>query len=314
MTKQDIQLGFFEPTIIKRKPTRKAYSYANSKKVGSYLHLGAGLQSSTLVEMMVEGDIPPVDAVIFCDTKDEPGWVYAQVDYLDNRLEHSGIPLIRIARSEGGIVHDLKFSGAGRFASMPLWILNKNGSISILRRQCTKEYKIEPANQLILSRLMDQGLARQLEDKNGRKRIIVERGVYIDSLFGISLDELERAGSRGRPWQKAEYPLINMRMTRLACEKYLIKKGLRVPLKSSCRVCPFHDNAFWRMIRDLYPEDWSHCVEFDHWLRSDERRSTRQMIGLSGQSFLHRSCVPLDEADLGSNDSATIICGQYCMN
>jgi hypothetical protein len=72
------------------------------QKVARFLHLGAGVQSSTLVEMVVEGELEPVDYVLFADTGDEPPWVYKQVVYLTNRLSTVNIPLIITRNSWGG--------------------------------------------------------------------------------------------------------------------------------------------------------------------------------------------------------------------
>ena len=53
----------------------------------SYLGLGAGVQSSTIVEMMVLGLLPKVDLAVFSDLEDEPSYVYRQLNYLEGRLQ-----------------------------------------------------------------------------------------------------------------------------------------------------------------------------------------------------------------------------------
>jgi hypothetical protein len=92
MSKTIQQAGLFDFVPVQeialkeaKKPKRKQTA-AERETVASFLHLGAGVQSSTIVEMIVEGDLPPVDAVIFADTGNEPKWVYEQVDYLKSRL------------------------------------------------------------------------------------------------------------------------------------------------------------------------------------------------------------------------------------
>ena len=55
--------------------------------------------------------------------------------------------------------------------------------------------------------------------------------------------------------------------------------------------CPFHDNRCWRQMRDHDPEAWADAIKLDRALRTGLR-------GIRGEIFLHRSCVPLESADL----------------
>ncbi len=61
-----------------------------------YLGLGAGIQSSAIVEMMVLGILPKVDLAVFSDLEDVPSYVYQQLTYLEGRLQQIGVPLVRL--------------------------------------------------------------------------------------------------------------------------------------------------------------------------------------------------------------------------
>jgi hypothetical protein len=63
--------------------------------------------------------------------------------------------------------------------------------------------------------------------------------------------------------------------------------------------CPFHGNAGWRWIRDHDPDGWAEAVAFDKAIRDGYPHATTQGQQLRGQYFLHRSCRPLDEVELG---------------
>lgn len=115
----------------------------------TYLSLGAGVQSGTLVEMIVEGQLPLIDVAIFADTGDEPDYVYEHVDYLRSRLSGVGIPLETVKK--GNIVKDTQ--GKSRFAAIPVFTVI-DGKVGKLRRQCTREYKIEPIEKLIRQKLL----------------------------------------------------------------------------------------------------------------------------------------------------------------
>lgn len=88
-------------------------------------------------------------------------------------------------------------------------------------------------------------------------------------------------------------PLIKRHMTRNDCLRWLNRHGYPPPPKSACIGCPFDFEAVWRTMRDEDPEVWSDAVAVDRAIRTGLR-------GLRGEVYLHRSEVPLDEADLST--------------
>lgn len=255
----------------------------------TYLSLGAGVQSGTLVEMIVEGKLPPVDLVIFADTGDEPDYVYRYVDYLQSRLSGLNIPFEIV--SNGNIIKDIH-RVKGRFVAIPVFTFT-NGKIGRLRRQCTNEYKILPIEKRIRQKMLELGKAKKY--KNGA--IHVNKGINVIGLLGLSLDEVQRMRPSRIRWIKLEWPLIDLRMTRHDCKLWLQRYGLPIPKKSSCRICPFHNDRHFRDMRDNYPDDWRHVVGIDHFLRSGNSRFSATA---KGALYLHRQCISLDEVDLST--------------
>src|SRR5690606_6623803 len=45
------------------------------------------------------------------------------------------------------------------------------------------------------------------------------------------------------------------------------RNGYPVPMKSACIGCPFHDDRYWRDMRDNRPEEWADAVDFDRQIR-----------------------------------------------
>ena len=278
--------------------------------VGRFLHLGAGIQSSTMAEMIVEGELDRVDAVLFADTGNEPPWVYEQVWYLAGRLAAVNIPLIISMKSTHGIMLDAMQSG--QFASMPLYTMGKNGKPEQMRRQCTRQYKIAPTTDSTLNWLVTRNHAKRIINKNGVASRRVSRQVYIEEWFGISLDEFGRAGrNRGAKWQRAVYPLIERRMKRSDCVQWLKSHGLRVPRKSSCLICPLHDADFWIDIADNYPLLWEVICLFDDWLRSAKGKAQISKK-LKQDAYLHPSCNPLRDKPFLKYQIAPELCGDHC--
>lgn len=84
--------------------------------------------------------------------------------------------------------------------------------------------------------------------------------------------------------------------SRQDCLKYLEERQYPKPPKSACIGCPFHTNAMWRELRDNEPEEWADAVAADRALRTGDGYKMR------GREFMHRSCLPLDQATIDSDD------------
>jgi len=249
------------------------------------LSLGAGVQSTTLLLMMIHGEIPMADHVVFADVGWEPKAVYEHLDYLKGLMANANLPFHIV--SKGNIRNDF-VDGVTRFASMPLHVLNEDGKKAMVRRQCTSEYKIAP---LMKKQRELAGLAKGQRCKEHR----------ITTLIGISLDESQRMRDAAFPWIRNEYPLIDMGITRQDCLDWCEKNGYSRPPRSACIGCPFKSQEEWRALRQM-PEEWADAVAFDEALRKDERINKR----FRGQAFLHASHKPLTEIDLRSNDEKGI--------
>lgn len=253
------------------------------------LSLGAGVQSTALYLLAVDGLIPRPDVAVFADTGWEPASVYAHLDALADVPD--GIPIVRV--SAGNIRRDA-LDPEHRFASMPLFVRNPDGSDGMARRQCTSEYKVKP-------------IKRAVRDLLGYPHPTpVPRGVYADQLIGISRDEVGRVRDSDVRYARNVFPLLDLDgaadgrpgWTRADCQRYLTARGWGSVGKSACIGCPYHGNAEWRRIRDEDPESWADAVAFDAAIRGGSARATAAGRGLRGEFYLHRSRVPLDLAPI----------------
>ena len=242
-----------------------------------FLSLGAGVQSSTLALMIAHGELPPIDAAIFSDTQWEPRGVYEWLDWLETQLP---FPVHRVTRGDlrAGVLAKQNAS-AGRFASVPWHIQHPDGKAGRGRRQCTREYKLEPLTRK----------KRELCGAAPRARLPIGS---CETLIGISVDEASRMRESSEKWNVNSFPLIDLRMSRNDCLKWMERKGYGRPPKSSCLGCPFHSNAQWRELKED-GEAWSDLVMLDRAIREPVR-------GMKGEQFMHRSLKPLDEVDFST--------------
>jgi hypothetical protein len=240
--------------------------------------LGAGVQSSTMALMAAHGEIGPMpDCAIFADTQWEPAGVYQWLDWLETQLP---FPVYRVT---AGSVRDAVLTKSnttgGRFASIPYF--TDGGGMG--RRQCTSEYKIQPIRQKVRELL---GLQK---GQRGPRHPVVTQWI------GISTDEIQRMKYSQDAYIENRWPLIETRMSRWDCLRWMERKGYPMPAKSSCIGCPYHSNEQWRDIRDNDPDAWADAVTVDRAMR--ERGPVR---GMQQLEYMHRSCVPLDQADLST--------------
>jgi hypothetical protein len=251
--------------------------------LASYLSLGAGIQSSALLLLAVQGRIPVFDAAIFSDTGWEPAAVYSHLRRLERLAEPAGIPIVRVS---AGNIRDDALDPAHRFASMPLFTLGPNGEKGMARRQCTSEYKIRPIKTEVRRRLGYPHPAR------------VPAGMYAQMAIGISVDEVHRARDADVGYMRNVFPLLDLGWRRGDCSAFLAEHGLADTPRSACLGCPFHTDLEWVRLRHEDPAGWADAVAFDAAIRHGSARANADGHPLRGQFFLHRQRVPLDHVVL----------------
>jgi hypothetical protein len=238
------------------------------------LSLGAGVQSTTLALMAAHGEITPMpDCAIFADTGWEPKAVY---DHLRWLMSPNVLPFPVHRVGAGNIRADIlaKTNSTGqRFASVPWFTLSPKGRAGMGRRQCTKEYKLEPIYRE----------CRRLAGPSRKARATV--------LIGISTDEGHRMRPARRQWITNCWPLIELGVSRRDCLRWLELHGYPEPPKSACIGCPFHNDDMWREMRDKRPDEWADALAVDAAIRKPHR-------GIVGEQFMHAARIPLGQVDL----------------
>ncbi len=262
------------------------------------LSLGAGVQSTTVLLMSCHGDLPNLDAAVFADTGWEPQSVYDHLRWLTAEAGKYGIPVYTVSNGnikEDALRYQMNYAGKescrqlqkgitkenkSRWGSMPYFILGPNAEKGMIRRQCTREYKITPIRRKV----------RELAGYAPRQRIPI---YTVEQWIGISADEAKRQRGSGESWWVSRHPLLEKNITRLMCYEWLESHGYRVPTRSACIGCPYRSDAEWRWLRDNEPGSWADAIMFD--------RAIRDCGGMRGAVFLHAQRIPLEKVDLRSD-------------
>lgn len=240
------------------------------------LSLGAGVQSSTLALMAARGDLPKPDVAIFADTGGESARVYAWLDWLEGQLP---FPIVRVRRPGADLGEtwlqvvrgDRDRSGA----SLPGFYVEPGGMTPF---HCSKEFK---------TRVVGREIRRMLGLEAGQRG---PKGVAVEQWLGISLEEIERMKDNELAYVKNRWPLVELRMRRADCLRWMAERQYPEPPRSACTFCPFRSDDEWRTLRDESPEDFASAVAFDAAIRPG-------WPGMTGEAFLHRSKKPIGEID-----------------
>src|SRR2546421_11208082 len=162
------------------------------------LSLGAGVQSTTLALMACDGTLPKVDGAVFADTGWEPKRVYEHLFKLRDVLHAAGIPLHLVGN--GNLRKDA-LDPEHRYASVPYFVRNPDGSEGMGRRQCTKEYKLAPIGRKV----------RELLGATAPDFRRVPKGRVAEQWIGFSTDEVGRVSAKDRvSYVVKRYPLLDL--------------------------------------------------------------------------------------------------------
>ena len=257
------------------------------------ISLGLGIQSTAMYLMSSLGYMDRADYAIFADPGAEYDQTYKLLDDLKNwSKKNSGIEII--VCDEKNLYNDLidGFNSSGqRFAGIPAFSNYEYGGM--VRRQCTSEYKIKP-------------VMRKIRELHGLKKY--QKNKPSEVWLGISLDEIQRMKTSLIFNVEYVYPLIDRRLTREDCQKYLTEMGFNDVIKSACVFCPYHQNRDWKRLKNTNPKGWGKAVEVDNSIRNALINR-----GLEGELFLHRSLKPLDSAYLQEDQEELFMCEEgFC--
>ena len=288
-----------------------------------YISLGAGVQSSTMALMFACGELTPMpDAAIFADTQWErrkgsvldpasgasiEGGTYGWIEWM-----RSSLPFPIELTTKGDLLaaslrerRNKKTGNPYMKHLLPTYTLNQVGDTAAVKdgktpKKCSEDFKIIPLTQT------QRRLARV---PRGSKSKLVR--VYM----GISWDESHRMRDPWEPWIENVYPLVDRRMTRADCSRWMKDRGYPPPPRSSCIFCPLHSNEEWRMLKEESPVEFMQAVVMERNLNMVAKKQGLTHMG----EFLHPSRKPLDQVDFRSDvdrgqgllfgDDCTGMCG-----
>lgn len=228
-------------------------------KVISY---GGGVQSTAMIVLAVQGQIPNVDAALFSNVGDDsehPETNRYVREVMIPWAAERGFPVHELHRTlRDGTTQTLwqrMMDYQGDKLREPIPVYGWSGAP--MSRSCTADHKIKVLGKWL-------------------KAQVPKTEWPIEVCIGISVDEIERAGrGKNEPWEERKYPLLDLGLRRSDCAAVIRDAGLPVPPKSSCFFCPFHSMQVWGELRRDHPELFEKAALLEDTL--NQRRENRGM-------------------------------------
>ena len=253
------------------------------------ISLGLGVQSTAMYLLSSTNFIDRADHAIFADPGAELPRTYEILEYLQDWAKYNnGIPIHSVKKSLYQDLLNQENSTGQRSASIPAFSDEGRG---MLRRQCTKEYKIDV-------------VVKKIRDLYGLKKYKTMPKTEV--WLGITMDEIQRMKVSQLSRITYVYPLIDQRMSRGDCMSVFEQYNFPKPIKSSCVFCPYHGDKQWKELKEKLPEEFAKAVAVDNAIRDSSKKGVNEKI------YLHRSCRPLQDVEFAAQQELFMCEEGYC--
>ena len=91
------------------------------------------------------------------------------------------------------------------------------------------------------------------------------------------------------------WPLLEEEMNRQDCIDWMKERGYKMPEKSACNMCPFHDDKYWANLKKNHPDEFADAVDTDVKVRNLGRDKEAKL-------FIHKTCKPLSEVKFNTEE------------
>lgn len=193
-------------------------------KMKNYLSFGGGVNSVAMMLYLLDEGWD--FEAVFVDHETDWPETYEYLDMFQGWLLKNGYEQIKVLRPSVTNYSNL-YDYCWKYKMVP----------SFMFRWCTDKFKIRPIKKHIETPCFQ--------------------------LIGIDFGEIKRAKISTQNGVENRYPLIEAEMNREGCKEYIKSKGLPVPMKSGCFVCPYQRSAQWKELRTKHPDLFCKAVQLE---------------------------------------------------
>ncbi len=248
-----------------------------------FLSYGAGMQTFALLVMAKNHEID-IDEVVFADTGAEHPETYEHIKKVAKPIcEQLGIPFTTVRmQKEVADISNLTGEALSVYRKMLKETegLTRKKKVEVRKGEDLKmgveRRKVNTLRDLIIARRRVPSINPQsrwctsdsklIPINKGYIRVEQEKGKYIKpctAYIGLSYEELTRMYKPHLVEYTVEYPLIDRKMTRKDCIRYVTDHGYESPPKSGCYFCPFQSEKQWGILYHKHPDLYWDAVSLE---------------------------------------------------
>lgn len=226
---------------------------------------GGGWQSNAALVLAAQGKLD-YQTFLFCnvgDDSEDPATLRYVREHAMPYAEANSLQLHELHRIKRDGTTETIFGRLTKQGSrsLPIPVRMSNGAPGT--RSCTADFKIK-----VIGKWVKQHGASPADPAT--------------IAIGISLDEIERANARrAAPYERLDYPLLDLRVRRADCPDIIRSAGLPLPPKSACWFCPLHRESAWTDMRRDRPELFIAACALEDILNQRRRELGKDHVYLS---------------------------------
>jgi hypothetical protein len=227
--------------------------------VTAAISYGGGVQSTALIVLATRHEIP-FDLALFANVGDDSERPET-LDYVrrivkpwaEGRPPGHRVTVRELSRSlrDGSKAPSLLTAAMTAATSTIIPVRMSTGAPG--NRRCTFEYKIAVIRKEL-------------------KRLGASKRTPATVALGISIDEYQRVRDSRREDVINVHPLIDLRLSRVDCQRIIEDAGLPPAPKSACWFCPFQKPAQWDQLRRTRPDLFAKAVELEDRLHAQQAK------------------------------------------
>ena len=247
--------------------------------------LGGGVASTTLFLMSLHGEIEnPCSHAVFADTGAELETTHKTIHQLTEYAKDFGVP-VHIVKSHLGVITENALKPDSKVGDIPFYTTNKDGNKTQLQKYCTNEFKTYP-----IWKWFRQEFGATYKNP-------------ITYWLGYTVNEIHRMKPAKVKYVVRRYPLIEYRVRRSDCYRYLEKYGFTQTSASACWCCPYRRDTEYGIMTE---GEYQKAVDFEHAAnqrgmitgeQTSELRIHRSLILLSEKPYLNDEQTTFDDVD-----------------
>jgi len=210
----------------------------------NYLSFGGGVNSTAMMLLLLDRGWEFES--VFVDHGTDWPETYEYLDMLQEWLDKDGLPLITVLKPD-----------VEGFDNLYEFCKAKSIIPSMMYRWCTDKFKIQ-----VLSNYYEKPCFNML---------------------GIDTGEKHRAKFNYKRGIENRFPLLEFGLDRVDCCLLIEDRGLPVPMKSGCFICPYQKNYQWRELRINHPDLFCKAEQLEKQMNEIRKSQGKKKIYISGK-------------------------------